>query len=103
MYLVLTGTDVNAGYLTQLELSVGILAACIATYRPLFDRLFHGCTTRTMKHGSSSRPSAPTQPENIKMTVKAKGILSRVEDHDGKERLYTQMLEPMEEPVHERW
>ncbi|CAD6569435.1 MAG: hypothetical protein ASARMPREDX12_002446 [Alectoria sarmentosa] len=98
-----TWTDVNAGYLTQLELSVGILAACIATYRPLFDGLFHSCTTRTMKHGSSSRPSAPTQPENIKMTVKANGILARIEDHDGEERLYTRMSEPMEEPVDERW
>ena len=100
----MTGTNVNGGYISLVELSVGILAACIATYKPLLDWLFQGGTTaRAGKHGSSSHPVVATQPEHIKMTVKGDGILSQAEDHDGEERLYTRMWEPMDEPVDERW
>ena len=106
---VLTGDNMPGGFCSTVELCVGILAACIATWRPLFNRAAHHSAISTASSGrlASKSPSlgisTRAQPEQIKMTVKPNGMISRVGDNEDKERLYARMPEAMEDPVDERW
>ena len=97
------------GFCSTVELCVGILAACIATWRPLFNHIANRSAKSTVGSGNSdsktksSEISARHPPEQFRMTVKPNGMLSRTTDSDDKERLYARMPEAMEEPVDRRW
>ena len=49
------GDDIESGLLSTAELCVGIFAACIPTYRPLFEYTFGGCFGRSTKFSYPSR------------------------------------------------
>ena len=106
---VLLGDDMPGGFCSTVELCVGILAACIATWRPLFNHITNRSAKLTNGSGNSKSKLTPlgiaprNQPEQIKMIVQPNGVLSRTRDSDDKERLYTRMPEAMEDPVDKRW
>lgn len=101
----LLGDNTPGGFCSTVELCVGILAACIATWRPLFNHIANRATKLTIGSGNSNSKVTllgitPTnQPEQIRMSVKSNGVLSRTRDSDDKEKLYTQMPEATEDPV----
>ena len=105
----LLGDDMPGGFCSTVEVCVGILAACIATWRPLFNHIANRSAKLTMGSGNSNSKLTPlgitprNQPEQIRMVVKPNGVLSQARDSDDKERLYTQMPEAMEDPVDKRW
>ena len=103
------GDDINGTICSAAELCVGILAACIATWRPLFSRKVRRpatCTRGLGKcHGNSaSVGNTPSdQPSRTKITVNANGMIGRVKNDSDDKRLYTRMEEFEVEPVDERW
>ena len=105
----LLGDDMPGGFCSTVELCVGILAACIATWRPLFNHIANRSTKLKIGSGNSNSKITPlgitprNQPEQIRMSVKSNGVLSRTRDSDDKERLYTQMPEATEDPVDRIW
>ena len=103
------GDDMPGGFCSTVELCVGILAACIATWRPLFNHIANRSTKLKIGSGNSNSKVTPlgmtprNQPKQIRMSVKSNGVLSRTRDSDDKERLYTQMPEATEDPVDRIW
>lgn len=79
--------------LSAVELCVGILAACSATWRPLFSRNIRRSATPTTRCGEAPRHTKMPQgkilnknPEKIEMTAKLpEGTKAPIRDDDGHE------------------
>ncbi|MCJ1407200.1 hypothetical protein MMC19_001271 [Ptychographa xylographoides] len=78
--------DINSGILSGIELFFGILAACIPTYQPLFNRLVHGSANRaTINTTVTSSPSRFTYTKAVPHSRTTESLgLSTVTSHGGR-------------------
>lgn len=87
---------------SAVELCVGILAACSATWRPLFSRSIRHSATPTTRCGEAPRHTKITQgkspnnnPEKIEMTIEMpEGTKAPIRDDDSHKCLHARISEP---------
>lgn len=91
--MVSTGEDIPSGVLSTVEICVGIIAVCIATWRPLFNRLLR---RSTMPIDTSRKIAGKPRGDQVSQIELASQISIGSEDQ---QRLYTRM--PDQEPPFE--
>lgn len=74
---LLQGDNVPTGFVSSVELLVGILAASIPTYRPLYRRYIQRTTGQgsQYKSGNSSNGHGPSQSYSAKISAARSGMM----------------------------
>lgn len=86
--LSLLGNNVSTAELSTIELSIGILSACLPTYRPLYNHFFGKKAAATETGRRSNGNSAVIMMANMRNSWPGHCKLSNKNDED-EERLYT--------------